>query len=529
MKADVNSAASAWWSAMVALVVLFVASRVALVATSYAEVTNWEEPVYLYSALELQAHGLGTIFDHQDDLSHGGSLPLILLAAPWVHVFGPRLDVLKGVPITWATATLVALMFIGRRYVSAAAGVLIGLLYAGLSANAAQLNVTLVGSHPESVLFCTLALAAYWHGLEDGTAAQGGRASLRPASAVLLGLFSGLAIWCSYLAAPFVIPLLAFHAATRTRQLPFVVGGLVLGLLPWGIQNLWLRPHGAAQWRDRLAYFHATRGHAWDGLEILERVGRSFGFGEPLGAFVLVVLVALALTAVTLSWPRGRSLDGLSAVARKRDAVPALQARGVVPLALGALASIVVLAIAQPHAVPAEGYYYYRFFIPLQLALCWLAALAIVQLPQPTRTRAYAAACATLVGVWILGQVPLYGRGYSYEPDLVRDRGSGCAVFGHAELDRAGDYEAARTRLERIEDEGCRLAAFTGYGWALVSRYSRNGYAQDLSDALADVGQPQLRSQACAAARQLMATMYPEAMPEDRRRTGTQSLDRTCG
>jgi hypothetical protein len=516
---------------MAALVMVFIGARVMLVATSYDTATNWEEPVFLHSALDLNERGLGSIFDYQDDLSHGGSLPLILIASQWVRAFGPRLDVLKGVAIVWSTVTLVALMLVGCRYLSAAGGVLIGLLYAGLSANAAQLQVTLVGSHPESVLFCVLALAMYWRALEDDSSAIAPEGVWRSrAVAALLGLFSGLAIWCSYLATPFVAPLLAFHAVLRPRRALVVTAGLAAGVLPWTVQNLWLRPYGAAQWRERVGYFHAMPGQAWDRLEILERVGRSFGFGEPVGAFVLVVLVGLALTAVTRSISRRRSPDPATRAMSfdLQEVTPALQAHGVLPLAIGALASIVMIAIAQPHAIPDEGYYYYRFFMPLQVALCWLAALAIVQLSEPIRRPAYAAACVLLVGAWILGQAPLYGRGNAYEPDLARDRASGCAVFGHAELDRAGEHAAARARLERIEDEGCRSAAFVGYGWAVVSRYARDGYAQQLADALAVISQPQLRTQACAAARQLMATMYPQAMSQDRRRTGAQSLERAC-
>jgi len=407
---------------------------------------------------------------------------------------------------------------------------LIGSLYAGLSENAARLQVTLVGSHPESVLFCTLALAAYWQLLEDDlpyTLDDPARERLVTAA---LGVFSGLAVWFSYLAAPVVLALLAFAAVARSQRTGLMLGGFAAGMLPWMVQNLWLHPHGALQWRERLAYFHTIRGHTWDGLEILERIGRSFGFGEPLGGFVLIVMVGLAVTAATLSTSRGAASSGIGAAAgaSTRTSI-ALQPRGTLPLAVAALASTILIAVAQPNAVPDEGYYYYRFFMPLQWALYWLAVLGIAHLPDRTRRRAYVAAFATLLGLSVLGQAPLYGRGNVYEADLARDRASGCAVFGHAELDRSGEPQRALERLEGIDDEPCRLAAFTGYGWALVSRYSRDGRAQDLSDAILAVEQSQLRSQTCAAAEQLMATMYPQAMPEDRRRTGAQFLDAACG
>ena len=88
---------SAWWAAAAALVVAFVVSRALLVATSYDSVANWEEPVFLYGALEIHEHGIASTFDYQDDLNHGGSVPLMLIASEWVPVFGARLDMLKGV------------------------------------------------------------------------------------------------------------------------------------------------------------------------------------------------------------------------------------------------------------------------------------------------------------------------------------------------------------------------------------------------------------------------------------------------
>src|SRR6185369_15427002 len=70
------------------IVLAFVGSRVALLRTSYDVNQNWEEPVFLFSATELQRDGLHRIFDHQDDLNHGGSVVLLLLAVPWVAVVG---------------------------------------------------------------------------------------------------------------------------------------------------------------------------------------------------------------------------------------------------------------------------------------------------------------------------------------------------------------------------------------------------------------------------------------------------------
>ena len=61
------------------IVLAFVGSRAALLVTSYDVNQNWEEPVFLFSATELQRDGIRNIFDHQDDLNHGGSVVVLLL------------------------------------------------------------------------------------------------------------------------------------------------------------------------------------------------------------------------------------------------------------------------------------------------------------------------------------------------------------------------------------------------------------------------------------------------------------------
>ncbi len=65
---------------IVVVVVGFVATRTALLVTSYDANRNWEEPVFLFSASELARDGVTHVFDYQDDLNHGGSVVVLLLA-----------------------------------------------------------------------------------------------------------------------------------------------------------------------------------------------------------------------------------------------------------------------------------------------------------------------------------------------------------------------------------------------------------------------------------------------------------------
>jgi hypothetical protein len=501
-----------------------VIARATLIAGSYDELANWEEPVFLYSATAVAHDGIGTLLDYQDDLSHGASLPLIAMASAWVRAFGPRLDALKGVAVAWSALTLLAAVMVGRRFVSPAFGLLVGVLYAGVSSDAARLQATLVGSHPESVLFCVLAIGAYWRILEHDrpvtTAPAAAGAPGAAVDAVLLGVACGLAVWCSYLAAAFAAPLLGFALARRPRRFHWALLGLVAGLLPWLVQNLWLRPHGAMQWIERVAYFRAI-GNGSDLAGTVDRLAKSFGFGEPLGAVVLAALFVPAVTAVVGSLSRVEPPQNYGAP----DAVCW---RGTLPLAIAVLLSFASLVVARPAAVPRDGFYYYRFFMPLQLGLTWLAALGVAGLPPRLRPRAYTAAFTVAFALWIFGQAPLYGRGNTYVADTARDLRAGCAVFGHAELDRAGSAERAVGRLARIRPPACSRAAFTGYGWGLVSRYARDGDAEGLAEGVAAIADRDLHAITCDSARGLMATMYEDAMSADRRRTGALRLDAEC-
>jgi hypothetical protein len=485
----------------------FIASRTLLVSTSFDAVYNWEEPVFLYSALELRAHGITNVLDHQDDLSHGGSVPLLLLAMPWTALFGTSLEALKGVAILWAALTLVALMVVGARLVSVPFGLVVGLLWAGLSPHDAALHTTLVGSHPESILFMTLATGAYLDSRRHSDA------DLFRTLAV--GVAGGLALWCSYLTAPLVAALVAAKAWTHrgARTLGALATGLVIGASPWILQNLWLRPHGAGQWTARIDHFHSVTAHAWGVTESATRVVESFGLGRVPGTIALAVLAFLgALALSTHARPAGRGTTSYAAL----------------PVATAIVGTFVALWLAMPARVPGEGYYYARFFVPLHFELYWLSALGIERLRTTVDRRVWVIAAAAILAVWIIGHARLYGTGNDYVADERRDYLAGCTVFGHAELDRARTAEVAVSRLEAISDSECATRALVGYGWAVVSRYTRRLDMDAFSQAIEAAAPGGRLAPVCAGARQMLDGYYEDAMDEDARTAAAYRLEALC-
>ena len=493
-----------WWCVAAAgLVALFVVARCRLIASSYDSLANWEEPVFLYSGVDLGEKEASHLFDYQDDLSHGGSLPLVLMAVPWVRTVGWRLDTLKGIAVVWSAATLTALLFVGARFVSPCLGLLLGLLYAASPVDAA-LQVTLVGSHPEAVLFMTLALAAYLRALERD----------KPGTNALLGVCCGMAAWCSYLAAPWSAALGVAYVARRPRAAIAAACGAVAGMAPWILQNLVLRPHGAMQWITRTG---ASQAGGEASPSAVVRLAQSLTGDAVTGTAALALLLAFAAWAVLMAWRRRR--HGLEATA---------SGAAVLPAALALLVSVAMLELARMPQVPREGFYYFRFFAPSHLALFWLACAGVDDLATRYGGRVWGIATAVTFAFAVVAQLPLYRGANTYVPDAARDLAAGCVVFGHAEVDRAASDREAVARLGAIAGEGCRRSAFTGFGWRVVSRYAADGDVARLGAALDCVTELELHVAACRAARGLMANLYLQAMTRDRRETGALFLDSAC-
>ena len=88
--------------ALFALLLAFFVARFALLQTSWDSNANWEEVVFLFSAAELEEKGVSAIFDHQDDLNHGGSIVVLSALVPWFRLFEANLVSLKSFMIVWS-------------------------------------------------------------------------------------------------------------------------------------------------------------------------------------------------------------------------------------------------------------------------------------------------------------------------------------------------------------------------------------------------------------------------------------------
>jgi hypothetical protein len=468
---------------LIALVGSYFVARFALLSTSWDANQNWEEPVFLYSAVELQHAGIGRIFDHQDDLNHGGSIALLLAAVPWFRLFTPDLESLKWLTIVWSAATMIVFLWLLARYISSSAAIAFGVCYVALSPTLARTNLTAVGSHPEALLLCALAVASY---LESLRRAQRGSSS--SAADFGLGAICGLAVWMSYVSAAFAVPLLVCHTGFRrsVRASTISAIGIAMGLLPWSYQNLWLRPHGATHWRD------AVVGPQRDSLSLFDRATATFAelaasFGLPGAGGSIVVATAILVTVVLVA-----------ALALKRWRRQLwIPAAVVVPLVVIPLVGSSMLAATDLNRTVGEGYYFYRFFVPLQVSLFMLFALAWdgVRRAGPRWIATGTFVVALAVGVTV--QAPLYGLGNSYASDPNTEMLRGCKVYGVAEGARAGNSLVARRNLTEVRDSGCRAKAFGGFGWWLATQADKPDGHLLIRDTLAAIDAPALRWATC--------------------------------
>lgn len=432
---------SRFWLAAAALLAVFVCQRAALLLTSLDANRNWEEPVFAFSASELTRDGLGRLFDHQDDLRHGGSLPLILLAVPVYRFLGGDLRLFKGIALAWSAVTLLACMGIGRRYFSPGVGLLWGVFYTAASGASARLEVTLVGSHPEALLPSAAAIACYLEELRREPSRPAGAPWLPP----LFGLACAASVWFAYVSLVFVAPLLAcwLLARPRPRALAGFAAGALLGALPWLVQNLWLRPGGGA--------FALVEGEAW----LWSGLVSSFGSGdrEDLRRPVLQGVWMLSLCAL-----------GFGLLLRRVRVAPRAERLALAPFLVAAPLGLLLFALAEPPFQPWDGYYALRFFAPLQAALYWVLALGLARgLPASLR-RALPAFGLLVLAEGLIAQAGLLGRGSALQTDWGSIRVQGCGVFGAAEARRSPSVASAAELLAGLAGPRCRDTALAGFG-----------------------------------------------------------------
>ncbi len=497
------------------LITVFIASRIALLVTSYDANQNWEEPVFLFSSTELARDGLAHVFEHQDDLNHGGSIPLFMLAVPWVETVGTGLVSLKGIAILWSTATLAAFLIVAWRYFSPRIALIWGTCFVALSPTLARINVTLVGSHPEALLPCALALGAYLEWVRRRRMSSGEGRLL----AAALGVSCGLAVWMSYTAVALVAPLLILRTlyARRPGPVAAVALGCIAGFGPWLYQNAWLRPHGALLWTAHLASTNPTTTVITQRLaSALDELAASFGYGAFGGWLTLSVCVlGLAMATAALFLPDGRAASRVDPLA-------------VAPLVAASVLGLLLILAARIPVAPAEGYYHYRFYVPLQVALFWTLALAIDRLGSVVGWAPIALAGVAALIAAATSDAHLFGQGNHYEPDFHRDRDLGCHVFGVAESDRSPDWATAIERLAALQDPDCRERAFGGLGWGIGGRWAENRDVDAARTALRTISDPRLRSRACGGFAFVVSRTSDAALTPDDRADALKQIASVC-
>lgn len=453
------------------IVVVYVAVRLGLLLTSWDANLDWEEPVFLYSASVLRENGVAEIFDHQDDLNHGGSVAVLLAAVAWFGSFPTDLFHLKLLMLLWSGLTLTIFLVVLARYLSIATAQAFGFCFVLLSPTLARINLTAVGSHPESLLFCALALG---FALDRQRRTAGGASS--KAAELGLGVSGGLAVWCSYASVGYVAPLFLCMAIQRRSvsiSLATVVG-LVLGVAPWLYQNVWLRPHGALLWRSRVAATPADSASGWDPLATtVADLIASFGLQGP-GGLVVVASCAVVLVSLTVVLFFSRSLARLK-----------LTREALLPLLLIPIANLLLLFATDLGTPQRENYYFGRFFIPLQVSMFVVLGLGwhVVKNATPRFVSRLTVAVALAVGV--VGQASVFGMGNHYEADSRAEILNGCFVHGLAEFERAGGVHRALDHLRQVEDPGCRGKAVGGFGWQVAVRAKSADGLDSLASALA--------------------------------------------
>ena len=452
-KASENRDAGRTWLALAAasvLVLLFVASRVAILAASLPRNYNWEEPVFLFSATELARDGLSGLFDHQDDLNHGGSLPLILLGIPWLAVSGGDLHVFKGIAILWSTLLFVANILVGWRYFSPRVGLLWGVLFLAASGAVARLNVTLIGSHPEALLPCALALAAYLE-IERRNAWRDG--SVRWALA--LGFSCAAAMWFAYSSVLFIAPVVVFWLCARPglRRIGWFTFGAAAGALPWLYQNVILRPHGSLAFIPLIRSVSAPETiepWTWNGLLASFELG--FGPPAPVGMWGASVVGAAVLLGFVLLV---RVVRGGAGERFKLG-----------PFLIAPLIGLASVALASPPFHTWAGHANYRFFVPVHAAIYWVIAIGTERGLGPV-----VRFIAPAIAIGVLAHAVSTQRGL-YETVTVKSKSldavrmQGCRVYGLAEVHRSADRVRGMARLSELSDTRCRKKAIETFEFA---------------------------------------------------------------
>jgi hypothetical protein len=392
----------------------FLLLRVATLATSLESV-SWDEELQRGTIAHELTVGLKAPFwDYRADSYSGGSLVIGLVAAPLFFALGPRLIVLKLVPLAIFLVTLGLFIALLDRYHSRRAAWVGACLFVLAPPFPSQLSLFAMGYHTESIVFSVLLVLGWARAVERPE----GRAPF------WLGLIAGLAFSFTYITAITTLGCLLCSGPLlrRAGAGPKFAAGLTLGLTPWAAYNvthhwdgvriaqLWFTPPEGVV--DSVSRFVLRLG--WRGATLLAlAVPRSYGFPAMLGVPGLLWSYAyFGLILVSIVWLL-------------------LRARVRPPVLWPLLTSAVVFLVVYPFTrfgVPIGGAEEFRHFVPLQFALLTTVAIALAEAPFGR------AATVALIALGAMGQATLPARHPA--PHLVDYRGYSYFVFGSAWSDR---------------------------------------------------------------------------------------------
>jgi hypothetical protein len=419
----------------------FLLLRITTLATSL-ETVSWDEELQRGTiARELTVGLKAPLWDYRADSYSGGSLVVGLLAAPLFWAFGPRLIVLKLVPLTISLVTLGLLITLLGRYHSRRAAWVGASLFILAPPFPSQLSLFAMGYHTDSIIFSVLLMLAWAHALErpDGHA---------PFS---LGLIAGLAFSFTYITAITTLGCLLCSGPLLRRggAAAKLTAGLAFGLAPWAAYNLTHHFDGV---RIAQVWFTSPEGVVTSLSRFVLRLGWR-------GATLLVLAVPLSFGFPTMMWVPGPvwsyTYCGLTVApiiwlllnARVRPPV-------VRPLVASALVFLAVYPFTR-FAVPTGGSAEeFRHFVPLQFALLTVLALSLAETPFGKT------ATVALITLGALGQATLPGRHPA--PRLLDYRGYSYFAFGSAWGDRIDPVAPQANALLEGFDERTRRLIYWG-------------------------------------------------------------------
>ncbi|MDB4433185.1 glycosyltransferase family 39 protein [bacterium] len=477
------------------LALVFLATRLAWIASNPETASYWEESYRWLAAHEILGGSTRSLFDYQADHYQGGSLFVILLAQPFFSLGGESVFTLKLGALLFSVGTLTSLFVLGRCFFGRLVGLFAGLAYLAGPPLVAFWGVVLMGFHSEST-FLSLLQVSVFLGLLTG-------AWRRPAGWVSFGLVCGAGFSFTYItalsAAACVLAWLLLEPPPRWKELGLAAVGCGAGLLPWIAYNA---SHDFAGLM-RIAEVFGAREAA--------DLWRAQGFGERLVELLVRVpvrglldpsenalpfpwrtivavgfLVPASLALVAAALRMGRFLrSGLRWGIGSTDE---LARRELVFGLYGALFAFAYLA-SRFTLDPVPKAIAYRLFPPLVVLLMIPVASSAQRMIAAGGGLRRAARVAAVVCLVSMGTATLAFAMGPPDRGAVLSLNQGYSVYGRLLHRKHSELPDALAAARHVIDPEGRKRVISGIGWEVQQRFERGGDFEDLMRRLRAVPQ----------------------------------------